>query len=294
MKKERFRLIFYGETDPHRKISDIASELAQIYKSDSSKIEMHFFGKTPVIIKDYQDLVAAQKAKDIFMKIGMMCSIEEIPGNNSSTSTPSLQNSTQLYKIVFSGQIADGSEIKAVKQSIASLYKVSLERCEHFFTGKTITIKENVDLLTAQKYQKRFKQIGALCQIIEMETVENTPKKKQSIEQTTLSTSPSEYTPKYYNIKNRNPLYGGIRTISIGDFFTQKELRKYSEMVIAYADMKGYASLIQAYKKKASYREELSRMVEHDTIYIAKKLHEFMLKHRGCNKKEFLSQWFGN
>lgn len=78
---------------------------------------------------------------------------------------PALPNDVGRYKVTFSGQIAPGQSLDAVKSNIAGLYKVPVERCASMFTGRTVVIKENVDYDTAQKYQKAFSKTGAICQI---------------------------------------------------------------------------------------------------------------------------------
>jgi uncharacterized protein YbjQ (UPF0145 family) len=71
----------------------------------------------------------------------------------------------QRYKVVFSGEIAPGQDIEQVKLKVAALYKVPVEKCAGMFTGRLVTIKDNVDYQTAQKYQKAFENIGAICRI---------------------------------------------------------------------------------------------------------------------------------
>lgn len=76
------------------------------------------------------------------------------------------RSSTELrYKVVFSGELATGQDLQKVKTRVAALYKVPVERCEHLFSGRTLTIKDNLDRQTAQKYQRLFNQTGAVCHI---------------------------------------------------------------------------------------------------------------------------------
>jgi uncharacterized protein YbjQ (UPF0145 family) len=73
--------------------------------------------------------------------------------------------SEQRYKVVFSGEIAPGQDIEQVKLKVAALYKVPVEKCAGMFTGRLVTIKDNVDYQTAQKYKKAFENIGVICRI---------------------------------------------------------------------------------------------------------------------------------
>lgn len=72
------------------------------------------------------------------------------------------------YKVVFSGEIAPGQDIDAVKAKVAALYKVSVEQCEYMFSGRSVTIKGDLDYQTAQKYKNVFEQTGAICRIEEV------------------------------------------------------------------------------------------------------------------------------
>ncbi len=69
------------------------------------------------------------------------------------------------YKVVFSGELAAGQDLQKVKTRVAALYKVPAERCDHLFSGRTMTIKDDLDYQTAQKYQRLFEQTGAVCYI---------------------------------------------------------------------------------------------------------------------------------
>lgn len=71
----------------------------------------------------------------------------------------------EQYAVMFSGEIQSGQDIETVKNNIAALFKLPVEKCEYLFTGNPITIKTNLDYQAALKYQKAFEQRGAVCQI---------------------------------------------------------------------------------------------------------------------------------
>ncbi len=81
------------------------------------------------------------------------------------TETSDQAPSEPRYKVVFSGEIAPGQNIEQVKSKVAALYKVPVEKCEGMFTGRLVTIKDNVDYQTAQKYKNAFDRTGAICRI---------------------------------------------------------------------------------------------------------------------------------
>ena len=72
------------------------------------------------------------------------------------------------YKVVFSGEIAPGRELDAVKANVAALYKTPVEKCDHLFSGRPVTIKGDLDAPTAQKYKTAFEKTGAVCRIVPM------------------------------------------------------------------------------------------------------------------------------
>lgn len=78
---------------------------------------------------------------------------------------PQSPDGERRYKVTFSGEIAAGQDLQKVKHQVAKLYKVPVEKCEHLFSGRVMTIKDNLDYQTAQKYHRIFLQTGAVCKI---------------------------------------------------------------------------------------------------------------------------------
>jgi hypothetical protein len=75
----------------------------------------------------------------------------------------------QLYKVVFEGEILEGSQVQEVKRALAKMYKTGEDKIERFFSGKRLAIKKNVDYETAMKYVKAFERAGARCRVEEVE-----------------------------------------------------------------------------------------------------------------------------
>ncbi|NQT27355.1 hypothetical protein HQ585_18520 [candidate division KSB1 bacterium] len=69
------------------------------------------------------------------------------------------------YNIVFKGEIIDGCDLSQVKTDLAHLFKKEIAQVEKLFTGRSVILKKNVDLLTAQKYQRELQMIGARCHL---------------------------------------------------------------------------------------------------------------------------------
>jgi hypothetical protein len=72
------------------------------------------------------------------------------------------------YRVFFRGEIIPGQQEEEVKKRIAALYKVSVKQCNRLFTGRIVTIKDNLDYSIAKKYKMAFEKAGAKCHIKEM------------------------------------------------------------------------------------------------------------------------------
>ena len=76
----------------------------------------------------------------------------------------------QLYRVVFEGEILEGSQVQEVKRALAKLYNRTEDQVERFFSGKRLAVKKDVDYETAMKYVKAFERAGAVCRVEELET----------------------------------------------------------------------------------------------------------------------------
>jgi hypothetical protein len=75
----------------------------------------------------------------------------------------------QLYRVVFEGEILEGSQVQEVKRALAKLYNMREDQVERFFSGKRLAVKKDVDYETAMKYVKAFERAGAVCKVEELE-----------------------------------------------------------------------------------------------------------------------------
>jgi hypothetical protein len=69
--------------------------------------------------------------------------------------------STDIYAIVFKGDIVEGFETAAVKAQMARLLKADAKKIAALFSGKPIVLKKTDDKSIAAKYGKALKQVGA-------------------------------------------------------------------------------------------------------------------------------------
>ncbi|MCW5213949.1 AIM24 family protein, partial [Desulfobulbus sp. US5] len=66
-------------------------------------------------------------------------------------------------KVFFAGQIQEGCDPQQVRQNLAKLHQVSLEKIEALFTGKRKVVKIVDDYEAARKIQQVYSNAGAVC-----------------------------------------------------------------------------------------------------------------------------------
>jgi len=76
----------------------------------------------------------------------------------------------KLYRVIFEGEILEGSQVQEVKRALAKMYNRTEDQVERFFSGKRLAVKKDVDYETAMKYVKAFERAGAVCRVEELET----------------------------------------------------------------------------------------------------------------------------
>jgi hypothetical protein len=82
-----------------------------------------------------------------------------------------VEGKTQKYRILFNGEIEPGQELPAVKERLTQLFKTSPEHINRLFTGKPVTINNNLDYTAAQEYIAVMKNAGALCYFEPMKVI---------------------------------------------------------------------------------------------------------------------------
>ncbi|MCI5209789.1 MAG: hypothetical protein D3910_13580, partial [Candidatus Electrothrix sp. ATG2] len=76
-------------------------------------------------------------------------------------------------KVFFAGQIEEGADPQQVRQNLAKLHQIPLEKVEALFSGKRRVLKIVSDYAAAQKIQQVYSNAGAVC------TVEPPPPKEE-------------------------------------------------------------------------------------------------------------------
>ena len=72
----------------------------------------------------------------------------------------------QLFDIYFRGNTLPDEDPATVRQRVGELFKVDGEALDRLFTGKPVRVKKSVDVDTASRYRGRFREAGALIDIV--------------------------------------------------------------------------------------------------------------------------------
>ena len=73
--------------------------------------------------------------------------------------------SDQQFEVLFRGDIVPGQAVAEVKERLASLFKLEAAQVEQLFSGRPMTIRRNLDEISAKKYQQALLNIGAVAEL---------------------------------------------------------------------------------------------------------------------------------
>jgi len=79
------------------------------------------------------------------------------------------------YQVIFSGKIIEHADIDMVKANVARVFSMPDDRIEKLFSGRRLVLKKNIDQATAERYKTTLQRAGALCEIEDLATVQQTP-----------------------------------------------------------------------------------------------------------------------
>jgi len=71
--------------------------------------------------------------------------------------------SENLYQIVVTGELSDGTYLPVVKTKLAALFNSPAEKLDPLFSGKRVVIKKGLTEATAQKYVAAVQNAGLRC-----------------------------------------------------------------------------------------------------------------------------------
>jgi len=69
------------------------------------------------------------------------------------------------YRVLMTGELAQGKSIDAVKPRLAKLFKTTPEKIDELLKRNNVVIKKDADLETAQKYVRAIESAGAVCRM---------------------------------------------------------------------------------------------------------------------------------
>ncbi len=72
-----------------------------------------------------------------------------------------------MFDVLFKGECQPQQDVETVKQNMARLFKIPVEKAEGLFSGQTLTLKRGLDKETASKYIKAIASAGAIAYVVE-------------------------------------------------------------------------------------------------------------------------------
>lgn len=88
----------------------------------------------------------------------------KLPPTLDDESDPELRMHT--FDIYFVGEMLPDADPATVRAGVAGLFKMQGDAVERLFSGKPLRVKRSVDVDTAGRYRERFREVGALVQIV--------------------------------------------------------------------------------------------------------------------------------
>ena len=73
-----------------------------------------------------------------------------------------------LFKVQLNGELMDGADLVSASAKFAQLFKISDEKAQQMLATFPVTIKNNVDEATAQKFKAAIEKAGFVCDIISL------------------------------------------------------------------------------------------------------------------------------
>lgn len=97
------------------------------------------------------------------------------------------------FDIYFAGKLLPDADPQAVRQALGGLFKLQGKALDKLFSGKPVRVKSSVDVETANRYRKAFRNAGALVDIVaegQQPAAANTPSAPAMAQETTPDTEP--------------------------------------------------------------------------------------------------------
>ncbi len=102
-----------------------------------------------------------------------------------------------MYKIIFSGKIAENRDVESVKKNMATLFKLDEKGIEKLFCGSPVTVKKTEDKKMALKFKAAIEKTGGICKVTEVKSgTAKPPPIKKKIAESVPKKTPAPEAPK--------------------------------------------------------------------------------------------------
>lgn len=82
--------------------------------------------------------------------------------------------SSQLYRIVFNGEVNRGHDVTHVKRNLSELFRTDAEIIDQLFSGRPVVLKQGLEAEAAIGYLSAMSQAGAVSRMEPMSAEEAT------------------------------------------------------------------------------------------------------------------------
>lgn len=79
------------------------------------------------------------------------------------------------YDIYFRGESLNQQDVVSLKRQFARLFKLDGAKTEHFFSGKVVALRKNIDRASAIKFKQTLETIGAKVYVKQAENTQAQP-----------------------------------------------------------------------------------------------------------------------
>jgi uncharacterized membrane protein YhaH (DUF805 family) len=127
--------------------------------------------------------------------------------------------SENRFKIVFDGALLPGVDLTTAKQNLAALYKSEVAAVERLFTGKTVTLKQDLSHVDAQIYLQALTKTGINARIESESSIElnladaheHAPARPQPV----FAEPASPYAPPQASVGESLPAFATLKPFSV-------------------------------------------------------------------------------
>lgn len=73
--------------------------------------------------------------------------------------------SSQLYRIVFNGEVNRGHDVTRVKRNLSALFRTEAEIIDRLFSGRPVVLKQGLEAEVAIRYLSAMSEAGAVSRM---------------------------------------------------------------------------------------------------------------------------------